>query len=115
MKNLIAATTLVLASVVSAPAIAGEAYVRNTDSYSRGATYTNVQFQGAEIYNGVEKNYSYANKFRYEGGRGEYSYQYSGGSSSDLKLYGGFDSYRGVQTGYEVNKEYSHEVAGGTR
>ena len=111
MKNLIAAATIVLASVVSAPAIAGEAYVRNTDSYSRGSSVTKVQFAGKEIYNGVERDYSYAKKVRFDGN----SIAVTGGGSNSYTKRAGYEAFSGVQLGYETTAEYSHEVAGGTR
>lgn len=113
MKNLIAASIIVLASATSA--FAGEAYVRNTDTYSRETTRSRVNFYGRENYNGVSRDYSSANKVRKEYGRGDFSFASTRSVSTDYTRYNGFDAYRGVETGYGVTTEYSHEVAGGTR
>lgn len=113
MKTLIATSIILLSSVT--PVIAGEAYVRNVDSYSRETTRSRVNFYGRENYNGISREYSSANKREIERGRRGTTVYTSNVVSSELTRFNGYDGYNGVETGYGVTTEYSHEVAGGVR
>lgn len=125
MKIKLIALTAVL-SAVSAPALAGEVYVQNSDIYrqSRGTSVVNIS--GSEFRNGVTKNFNGAIKIEeYDRdtnvSRGDDEIDIDGGInvvgsfSVDYSTYRRADFYRGQQRTSFREQGYTHEVTAGYR
>ena len=126
MKNVIAAATLVISALVSAPAIAGEAYVGNSDTYTNSRSVTNINLRGQTNFKGEKLEFAGAIKIE-EFDRdtsvsgGDRIVDVDSGDAGALsafinyETYNGFSAYHGTSSTVENQRSYEWEVYGGVR
>ena len=126
MKNIKVLGLAIVASIVAAPAFAGETYVRNDWTKSTGVTKSNLHMNSHTSSNRNEDYSSYASKVSYgsatNGGDAHHDFDSKDYSihTSGSHLSGHFSESNTTNVSGDINSKvktssFSHETSGGVR